>query len=193
MTPSSDGHAAGAIVFVGPMGAGKSSLGKRVARALGLPFTDTDTAIVRAHGPIAELFAREGEARFREIEREAVRTALEGGGVVALGGGAVLSAETRERLRAHRVVLLTVDETAIAHRIRGHKRPLLNGDVDPVAEWTRIRAEREPLYAEVADAVFDTSRGPTQRTVERIVAWLRGDEPADDETTARAARTEEES
>lgn len=191
MTPSSDGQTARAIVFVGPMGAGKSSLGRRVARALELPFTDTDSAIVRAHGPIAELFAREGEARFREIEREAVRTALEGGGVVALGGGAVLSSETRERLRAHRVVLLTVDETAIAQRIRGQKRPLLNGGADPVAEWARIRAEREPLYAEVADAVFDTSRGPTQRTVERIVAWLRG-EPADDDTTARTARTEED-
>ena len=162
----------GAVVFVGPMGAGKSSIGRRVARALNVPFTDTDTEIVRVHGPIADFFAREGEERFRAVERDAVRDALERPGVVALGGGAVLAAETRHLLRDHRVVLLTVDEESIAHRIRGRRRPLLNGG-DPLAEWARINAERAPLYAEVADVVFDTSRLPTQSTVDRVVEWVR--------------------
>ncbi|WOF24736.1 shikimate kinase [Microbacterium betulae] len=157
------------------MGAGKSSIGRRVARALNVPFTDTDAEIVRAHGAIADLFAREGEERFRALEREAVREALERRGVVALGGGAVLARETRERLRDHRVVLLTVDEDSIARRIRGRRRPLLNGG-DPLAEWVRIAGERAPIYAEVADVAFDTSRLPTQTTVEHVVAWLRGEE-----------------
>ncbi|MGW9112731.1 shikimate kinase [Microbacterium sp. NPDC055683] len=174
MTPTSE--PAGAVVFVGPMGAGKSSLGRRVARALGLPFTDTDSEIVRAHGPIAEIFVREGEERFRALERDAVARSLADGGVVALGGGAVLAAETRALLRDHRVVLLTVDEKTIAARIRGQKRPLLNAGDDPVAEWVRIRDARAALYEEVADRAFDTSKGPTQATVDRIVAWLRGED-----------------
>ncbi|MDN3310487.1 shikimate kinase [Microbacterium oryzae] len=182
----------GAIVLVGPMGAGKTSIGRRVARALALPFIDTDAEIVRAHGPIAAIFAQDGEERFRALERDAVRTALERSGVVALGGGAVLAAETRALLRAHRVVLLDVDEAAIAHRIRGQKRPLLNGGGDPVADWKRIRDARAPLYAEVADAVFDTSHGPTQGAVDRIVAWVRGEGPADRQPSARTARTEED-
>jgi shikimate kinase len=77
-------------------------------------------------------------------------------------------------------VLLTVDERTIARRIRGGKRPLLNAAADPVAEWKRIRDERAPLYAEVADVEFDTSHGPIQQTVEAVVAWARpgGEAPA---------------
>lgn len=159
-----------AIVLVGPMGAGKTSVGRRVARALGRPFVDTDRIVVRENGPIPALFVAHGEAHFRTLERAAVVEALDTGGVVALGGGAVLDADTRADLRAHRVVLLTVQPHIIASRIGGDDRPLLAGE-DPVARWTRIFAERRAVYEEVADVVFDTSSGPLAAVVAAIVAW----------------------
>ncbi|MFN8085557.1 MAG: chorismate synthase [Microbacterium sp.] len=98
------GATARAIVLIGPMGAGRTSVGRRVARALGTPFADTDKMVVRDHGPIPELFAHHGEGHFRALERAAVAEALTRGGVVALGGGAVLDPSTRERVRDHRVI-----------------------------------------------------------------------------------------
>ena len=161
-----------AVVLIGPMGAGKTSVGKRVARALELPFFDTDAAVVRAHGPIERLFAEHGEAHFRALEREAVTEGLAGGGVVSLGGGAVLDADTRADLAHHRVVLLTVAPRVVAHRVRGSSRPLLDGE-DSLSRWTRIYEERRPIYEQLADVTFDTSNGPLQNVVERIVAWAR--------------------
>jgi len=169
-----------ALVLVGPMGAGKSSIGRRVAKALGAPFRDTDAMIVDSHGPIAEIFSSLGEPRFREIEHETVREALRLGGVIALGGGAVLHEGTQAAIRPHRVALLTVDEHVVAGRIGGRKRPLLNAG-DPVAERIRIRDERMPVYRSVADAEFDTSAGPLKLVVDRIVAWTQGAES--EETT----------
>lgn len=173
---SSDGAPAepsgAAVVLIGPMGAGKTSVGRRVARALGAPFSDTDKIVVRDHGPIPALFLAQGEARFRELEREAVVEALARGGVVALGGGAVLDPATRERLSAHRVVLLTVAPHVVASRIQGDERPLLGGE-DPVERWQRIYEERRPVYERAADISFDTSSGPLARVVDDIVAWAR--------------------
>lgn len=165
----------GAVVLIGPMGAGKTSIGKRVARALGRGFVDTDKAIVREHGPIPELFERDGEARFRELERVAVSEALRDGGVVALGGGAVLDPATRADLAAHRVVLLTVSPQIVAGRIHGGDRPLLT-DADPVARWKRIYAQRRNLYEQCADVAFDTSTGPLSAVVDEVVEWVRRSE-----------------
>lgn len=159
-----------ALVLIGPMGAGKTSVGRRVARKLGRAFTDTDTLIARRHGPIPDLFARDGEAAFRRLERAAVAEALGGGGVVALGGGAVMDADTRVDLAGHRVVLLTVAPHIVASRIRGGNRPLLLGE-EPLARWERIYAERRDLYEELADVTFDTSTGPLAAVVAGIVAW----------------------
>ncbi|WP_051172146.1 shikimate kinase [Microbacterium indicum] len=159
-----------AVVLIGPMGAGKSSIGRRLAKRLGVRFLDTDAMIVREHGPIAELFAAWGEPAFRAIEREAVREAIASAGVVALGGGAVLSPETQDLLGGHLVVHLTVSERTVAARIRGQKRPLLNQG-DAVAEWKRIAAERAPLYDRLADVTFDTSRGPLREVVDRASEW----------------------
>ncbi|SFS04854.1 shikimate kinase [Microbacterium sp. cf046] len=161
-----------AIVLIGPMGAGKTSIGRRVARALGVTFSDTDKLIVRDNGPIPELFVRYGEARFREIERGAVSEALSHGGVVALGGGAILDSDTRAELKGHRVVFLTVSPNVVAHRIHGTDRPLL-ADADPVARWQRIFAERRGLYEEAADITFDTSSGPLGGVVAEIVTWAQ--------------------
>lgn len=161
-----------ALVLVGPMGAGKTSIGRRVARDLGESFTDTDKVVVREHGPIPALFAEHGEAHFRALERAAVVEALAAGGVVALGGGAILDAATRADLSRHRVVLLTVAPGIVASRIGGDDRPLLQGE-DPVAHWNRIWAERRPVYESIADATFDTSSGPLAGVVARIVEWSR--------------------
>lgn len=161
-----------AVVLIGPMGAGKSSIGKKLSRALGVPFTDSDGLVVREHGPIEDIFATHGESHFRELERRAVSAALELGGVVALGGGAVLHPETQRDIAAHRVVLLTVSEQTIASRLRGSVRPLLQGD-DPVARWREVAESRRELYERLADARFDTSTGHIQDIVDAIAAWTR--------------------
>ncbi|WP_341945390.1 shikimate kinase [Microbacterium sp. LWH11-1.2] len=160
------------LVLVGPMAAGKTSVGRRVARRLSVPFIDTDKRIVAAHGPIPTIFAEHGEPHFRELERAAVAAALSEGGVISLGGGAVTDAGTRALLRQHPVVFLTVSADAVADRIRGGSRPLLAGE-DPVDRWIRIFEERRDWYDEVASTTFDTSRRPMQRIADEIVAWRR--------------------
>lgn len=156
------------------MGAGKSTVGKRVARALGVPFTDTDRVIAREHGPIPTIFATRGEPAFRELEAAAVRDAVRTNGVVAVGGGAVTHAATREALTGARIVLLTVSAEAVAERIAGSDRPLLaTGGLDA---WQTILDERAATYAELAHIVLDTSRRPMSHVVDDIVAWVRDQE-----------------
>ena len=180
------GRGMSSLVLIGPMGAGKTSIGRRVAKALGVPFTDTDALVVREHGPIEKIFAELGEARFREIERAAVAVALESEGVVALGGGAVTDAGTRALLGRHRVVLLTVEPRIVAARIAGTSRPLLAGEA-PVVRWQEIYAARRPVYEELADATFDTSRGPLSAVVDAIAAWAAAAEQGE-----KGAQTNEE-
>lgn len=163
-----------ALVLIGPMGAGKTSIGRKVAKALGVGFFDTDIAVVRAHGPIEAIFAEHGEAHFRALERAAVTQGLAAGGVVSLGGGAVLDPQTQADLAAHRVALLTVDAKVVAGRIHATDRPLLQAE-DALARWSEIAAARRPIYERLADATFDTSHGPLQHVVEAIVAWAQED------------------
>ncbi|GAB3599234.1 shikimate kinase [Microbacterium tumbae] len=163
------------LVLVGPMGAGKTSVGRRVAKHLGVPFIDTDRRIVAEHGAIATIFSERGEEHFRELERAAVADAIAAGGVVSLGGGAVTQAATRELLRELPVVFLTVTPEAVADRIRGAARPLLNiEDEDPLDRWARTFDERRDGYEEVASVVFDTSRRPMSRIAQEIADWRRG-------------------
>ncbi|WEF22610.1 shikimate kinase [Microbacterium maritypicum] len=160
------------LVLVGPMAAGKTSVGRRVARRLGVAFIDTDKRIVAAHGSIPAIFEEHGEAHFRDLERAAVAEALSEGGVISLGGGAVTEAATRELLTEHPVVFLTVSPDAVADRLRGSNRPLLAGE-DPLERWKKIFEERRGWYAEVSSATFDTSRRPMQKIADEIVAWRR--------------------
>ncbi|RKR74093.1 shikimate kinase [Frondihabitans australicus] len=159
------------IVVIGPMGAGKTSVGKKLAKRLGRTFVDTDRVIVRHHGPIAALFEEHGEERFREIERDAVADALlDPASVISLGGGAVLHPETRERLRGARVVLLAVTPEAVAARIQGTDRPLLQHD--GLTAWQEIAERRAPVYASLADFTVDTSHRPLVHVVDDIVRWI---------------------
>lgn len=161
-----------AIVLVGPMGVGKSTVGELLAVRLGVPYRDTDDDIVAAEGrTIAEIFVDDGEAAFRAIEKRAVRTALaEHGGVLALGGGAILDADTRALLSGHRVVYLSMDvEEAVRRTGLNAARPLLA--VNPRRQWRELMEARRHLYEEVATAVVATDgRTPEEVTQEALDA-----------------------
>ncbi|WP_374202472.1 shikimate kinase [Nocardioides sp. CFH 31398] len=145
------------VVLIGPMGAGKSTVGPLLAEAWGVGFRDTDADVETTAGrSVADVFVEEGEARFRALEREAVATALaEHDGVLALGGGAVMDSETRERLAGHTVVFLRVGLTQAVSRVGlGSARPLLLGNVR--GRLKAILDERAPVYTAVASVVVDT-------------------------------------
>ena len=163
-------------VLIGPPAAGKSRIGKRVAKLLNEPFIDTDSRIVAAHGPIADIFTTHGEPHFRRLEREAVQAALAGPGIVSLGGGAVLDPDTQADLRKLRVILLTASADSVRKRIRGGKRPLLaSGGIDA---WERLVAERTPIYQDLATRTWDTSDRPIDQVAAEIADWLRsGEQP----------------
>ena len=138
------------LALIGFMGAGKSTVGRDVADRIARPFVDTDAEIERRHGPIPELFER-GEPEFRRIEEQMVAEALAGPpAVLALGGGAVLSEKTRERLRANAfVVHVDVEAGEAWERVRGSDRPLARSEDD----FRRLYAERRGVYADASDAV----------------------------------------
>jgi shikimate kinase len=135
------------VILVGPMGVGKTTVGELLARRLGTVCRDTDQDIVVSAGrPISEIFLDEGEEHFRALERAAVRTALaEHTGVLALGGGAVLSAETRALLAGAPVVFLDMDVAEAVKRVGlDAPRPLLM--LNPRKQWRELMDERRPLY-----------------------------------------------
>ncbi|MBL3690973.1 shikimate kinase [Leucobacter chromiireducens subsp. chromiireducens] len=161
-----------AIVFVGPMAAGKTSLGKRVARELGVPFVDTDAVFVRQHGAITDFFAAHGEPEFRRIEADVIAQELahRGGRIVALGGGAVLTERTRELLASFPVVLLMTTQEAVLRTANLSRRPLLRDDPNA---WGRILEERRPLYEEVSDVTYRTDRATKEQLARRVAQWAR--------------------
>lgn len=154
------------VVLVGPMGVGKSTVGQLLAERLGERFRDTDDDIVAAQGrSIAEIFVDEGEETFRAIEKRAVRRALaEHTGVLALGGGAILDADSRALLADRRVVYLSMDvEEAVQRTGLNAARPLLA--VNPRKQWRELMEARRGLYEEVATAVVATDgRTPEEVT-----------------------------
>lgn len=158
------------LVLVGPPAAGKTTVGARVADALGVPFRDTDRDVEATAGrSIADMFIDDGEAHFRALERAAVAAALrEHDGVLALGGGAVLDARTREQLSGHRVVYLSVGLADAAKRVGlARDRPVLA--LNPRAQLRHLLAERRPLYESVAAITVATDNRDVSDVVAEVV------------------------
>jgi shikimate kinase len=171
----------GNVVLVGPMGSGKSHVGRLLAARLGLVFADVDARIEAEAGmPIQAIFANEGEAGFRIRESRLLADALSRDEqVVATGGGAVLDAGNRAAIRTARlVVYLQVDPAEQLRRLSGDaSRPLLDVD-DRARRLAELQAQREPLYREVADLVFATSLHAPEAIADALAAALTPDEEA---------------
>lgn len=163
------------VVLVGLPGAGKSTTGRRLAKIMAVPFADSDELVEQAAGRrVGDIFAESGEAEFRRIEADTVASALSWfDGVLALGGGAVTTAETRQRLAASAtpVVLLTAPVPTLVRRVGdGRTRPLLAGD--PAGRLAVLAAEREPVYRELAAFVIDTDRRSPGKVAASVAARL---------------------
>ena len=146
-----------AIVLVGPMGAGKTTLGKKLAKKLGARFADTDRLIGARHGSITRIFEKHGEDHFRNLETKYLEQALNEYDVVATGGGVVLREQNRNLLAGHRVIFLDTDSESVLGKINLEKRPLLKNDS---SAWDRIYSERVELYRSVASATLFTGSRP---------------------------------
>jgi shikimate kinase len=178
MTRTGSGRSGGpeknTIVLVGLMGAGKSTIGQRLAKRLGMKFVDADGEIEKAAGcTVEDIFALHGESAFRDGEQRVIARLLEGPAhVLATGGGAFLNAATRESIKQRAVsVWLRADLDTLVRRVkRGSERPLLkNGE--PREILAGLMKAREPIYAS-ADLVVDSGDGPAENVVDQIVANL---------------------
>jgi shikimate kinase len=163
------------IVLVGMMGAGKSTIGRRLSVRLGLPFLDADAEIETAHAgmPIPEIFAKYGEPYFRDGEVRVIARLLDTGpAVIATGGGAVIREETRDRIREKAVsIWLKVDTDVIMRRVkRRSDRPLLQ-TADPEATVERLVREREPVYSQ-ADVTVRSRDVPHDKIVDECIDAL---------------------
>jgi len=162
------------IILVGMMGVGKTTVGRRLAQRLAIPFRDADEEIERAAGmSVADIFASYGETSFRDCERKVIARLLEDGpAVLATGGGAFMNQETRAAILARAVsVWLRADHGTIMRRVRRrNNRPLLRTP-DPDETMRGLLAAREPVYAQ-ANIAVDTCDGPHDRVVARLMAEL---------------------
>ena len=164
------------VVLVGMMGAGKSSIGRRVALRMGIPFVDADAEIEKAaQMTIPELFSQRGEAEFRAGEARVILRLLESGPqVLATGGGAFMNPDTRAAIAAKGVsIWLNAEFEVLMKRIRRrHDRPLLKTD-DPGATLRKLMEEREPVYA-LADLTVQSREVMHEKIVDEIVSALAG-------------------
>ncbi len=161
-------------VLIGLPGSGKSTIGRRLAKTLGLKMFDTDAAIEKRTGrSIAEIFTAEGEAGFRRIEEEVVRDALQThDGILSLGGGAVTTPGVRDALAGHTVVYLEISEEEGVRRTSGSTvRPLLAGP-DREQKYREIMTARVPLYRRVATIRVNTNRRNPGAVVRHIASRL---------------------
>jgi shikimate kinase len=168
-------------VLVGLPGSGKSTIGRRLAKALDVTMLDTDVAIEQQTGRrIADIFAADGEQEFRRIEEAVVRAALaEHDGVLSLGGGAVTSPGVRAALAGHTVVFLEITAAEGVRRTGGNTvRPLLAGP-DRAEKFRALMSQRVPLYRQVATIRVNTNRRNPGAVVRYIVCRLRDPQPGD--------------
>ncbi|MFW5474337.1 shikimate kinase [Knoellia sp. CPCC 206450] len=165
------------VVLIGPPGSGKTTIGQALAGALGVAFHDTDAAIEADQGcSISDIFVLDGEPAFRALERaEVARAVAAHAGVVALGGGAPMDAETQQVLDGQVVVFLDVGIADAAKRVGfDASRPLLA--INPRAAWTKLMNERRPTYERLATHRVDTAGREVDDVVAEIVSLLGGSE-----------------
>jgi shikimate kinase len=163
-------------VLVGLPGSGKSTIGRRLAKALGVGLLDTDVAIEEQTGrTIADIFANDGEQEFRRIEEQVVRTALaDHDGVLSLGGGAITSPGVCDALAGHTVIYLEIGAREGVRRTGGKAvRPLLAGP-DRAEKYRALMSTRIPLYRSVATIRVDTNRRNPGAVVRYIMSRLQG-------------------
>jgi len=177
------------LFLVGPMGAGKSTIGRQLARRLGLAFHDSDQAIEARTGvDIPRIFDIEGEEGFRQREQQMIDELTGLSGIVlATGGGAVLSPENRRHLSERGfVIYLRADPNQLLERTeRDSQRPLLQQGDDKLTRIHQLLAERDALYTELAHLIIDTDRLTVRRTVNNICRRLQALAPlSDDENSA---------
>lgn len=168
-------------VLVGLPGSGKSTIGRRLAKAFGVGLLDTDVAIEQRTGrSIADIFATDGEQEFRRIEEDVVRAALaDHDGVLSLGGGAVTSPGVRAALAGHTVVYLEISAAEGVRRTGGNTvRPLLAGP-DRAEKYRALMAKRAPLYRRVATMRVDTNRRNPGAVVRHILSRLQVPSPSE--------------
>ncbi len=161
------------IFLVGPMGAGKSTIGRQLARQLHLEFFDSDSEIERRTGAdIAWVFELEGEEGFRTREEKVIEELTENTGIVlATGGGSILSKESRNRLSARGVVvyLQTTIEKQLARTQRDKRRPLISEADNPREVLESLAEQRNPLYEEIADIVVRTDEQSAKIVIDQII------------------------
>jgi len=178
ITPSTSLACDRTVVLVGMMGAGKTAVGRRLAKVLGWPFKDADAAIEAAAGTsIANIFAEIGESAFRVKERQVVARLLSGERMVlALGGGAFIDPQTRALVRERALsIWLRADLEVLARRTgRPGKRPLL-AQGDPRTVLADLLAQRTPIYAQ-ADVIIDSGKGPVGAVVADVLAALAAEQ-----------------
>jgi len=166
-------------VLIGLPGSGKSTIGRRLAKAMGVAMLDTDAAIEDKTGrTIADIFANDGEPEFRRIEEEVVRDALKThNGVLSLGGGAVTTPGVRNALNGHTVVFLEISAAEGVRRTSGNTvRPLLAGP-DHAEKYRTLMNQRVPLYRRVATIRINTNRRNPGAVVRHIVSRLENPQP----------------
>jgi shikimate kinase len=161
------------IFLIGPMGAGKSTIGRQLARQLHLEFFDSDTEIERRTGAdIAWVFELEGEAGFRQREEKVIEELTENTGIVlATGGGSILSKESRNRLSARGIVvyLQTTIDKQLARTQRDKRRPLIAEAENPREVLEELADSRNALYEEIADIVVRTDEQSTKVVIDEII------------------------
>lgn len=164
------------VVLVGLPGSGKSTIGRRIASALNLPIVDSDVLIEQGEAKACgEVYSELGEDAFRRLEVGYVARALATGGVVSLGGGAVVTEKVRTLLQRHTVVWIDVSpEEGIRRTAEDSSRPVLEGE-DREQRYRDLAAEREPYYREVATFRVRTDERPPQRVVAEILGFIEAD------------------
>jgi len=163
-------------IFIGPMGSGKSTIGKAVANALGLPFRDTDSIIEELEElPVSQIFIDKGEEYFRAIEKKVLRDELlADGSILALGGGAPISVDAQSALKVSSapVIYLDISLASVAPRIGFNRdRPLLLHN--PRGQWQTLMEVRRPIYESIANIIIDVNGKTQKKIVEEALGALK--------------------